>query len=385
MNASLTKKMARRIVWAMNMKPGETLSVRGGTHEQELVEEIALIAMEQGVSVSLSTSSDYFAQNFYKRTPLKYLRQTPKLSMKIIEALDNTIGLERPKDPRVLSNIPHERIGAAIEGGQAVSKKMDRYSIKWCFVGFPSHELAAQLGVPYSKLKRFIVDAMLMDYKRLVEKAGKIRKRLENAEYVRITDEHGSNLTLKLVNRKILIDDGYISDEDKRHGDVGLNLPAGEVFTTPLETYAEGVLVSPKRRDLYTEKMVEDIKLVFEKGRLNMNKSCAEKNWEAMKKSIRHSMAIDRKNFKTLRTTNVAELGIGLNPIITEIIGYLLTDEKVGGTVHVAIGKNKTKSYGGRSNSSIHWDFTTHKGVTLEVTDMNKRTVPILEKGRFVS
>jgi aminopeptidase len=78
----------------------------------------------------------------------------------------------------------------------------------------------------------------------------------------------------------------------------------------------------------------------------------------------------------------VAELGIGLNPLIDKSIGYTLTDEKIGGTIHIAIGYNKG-AYGGRSESCLHWDFVTHKGINLETISGKKRKM-LIEKGKFL-
>ncbi len=61
----------------------------------------------------------------------------------------------------------------------------------------------------------------------------------------------------------------------------------------------------------------------------------------------------------------VAELGIGLNPVIDHAIGYILTDEKIGGSVHVAFGRSDM--YGGNIQSNMHWDFVTAPDVTMEV------------------
>jgi len=90
-----------------------------------------------------------------------------------------------------------------------------------------------------------------------------------------------------------------------------------------------------------------------------------EKEIEAFKKSIE----IDKKE-EEVRTTNIAELGIGCNPAIDKAIGYILTDEKLGGSVHVAFGSNF--SYGGTSKSSMHWDFVTHPSATIEIVDTGK-------------
>ena len=79
------------------------------------------------------------------------------------------------------------------------------------------------------------------------------------------------------------------------------------------------------------------------------------------------------KNEKEVRTTNIGELGIGCNPAIDKAIGYILTDEKLGGSAHVAFGSNI--SYGGTSKSTMHWDFVTHPSATIEIADTKEVTM----------
>ena len=354
LSTGLRKKLSKHIIASMNMKEGESLLIRAGLHEQELAEQLSIDAMKTGIDSLLSTTSDNYTKSVYKEIPVKFLKKPSKLSLKMVEALDNLISLEKPKDPRILENISHKKIAAAVAGGQKLSKKMDKLGVKWCYVGYPSEELASKLGISIKLLKRFIIDGILIKKKILIKKSAFLYKNLLNSEFVKITDDYGTNITLKIKGRRINIDDGFISDEDIRKKDVGGNLPAGEVFIPPVETYGDGVLISPKRTDIYTGKMIKNIKLVFEKGRLNLKKTEAEKNERALKETIKKSIMIDRKYYSPIRTTNVAELGIGLNPIINKIIGYLLTDEKIGGTIHIAIGKNNM--YGGRSDSCLHWD-----------------------------
>ncbi len=90
-------------------------------------------------------------------------------------------------------------------------------------------------------------------------------------------------------------------------------------------------------------------------------------------------LKIDKKEEKEVRTTNIAELGIGCNPAIDKAIGYILTDEKVGGSVHVAFGSNS--GYGGTSKSSVHWDFVTDPSATVEIVDTKES---IMKDGRFL-
>jgi aminopeptidase len=356
-------KIAKRIVEAMNMKSGETLRVSGGAAAQDLVEEVAIQAMKKGIDVSISTSRNIFIKRLYDEIPIKYIRRTSKIALKLAEVVDNSIRIDCD-DPKIYEKISHNKISASHESGLPISKIMDRRNVKWCLVGYPTQELADYLEVDFSKLKRFILDAILVDRRILMKNANVIKSALQKADYVHITDDYGTDLKLRLVGRKIMASDGYISDQDKKEKDIGLNLPDGEVFTTPLETYAEGVLISPKRADIFTEKMIE-------------------KNEKIMKNTLKKSLALDKKKFPVVRTTNPAELGIGLNPIINEVIGYLLTDEKIFGTIHVAIGKNCNKAYGGKSNSSIHWDFVTNKGVNIEIIRKNKGFM-LMEKGKLV-
>lgn len=372
----------------MNMKEGETLAIRGGTHTQELIEEMALIAAKQGVEVGFRTSSDDFIKRSYKEIPQKYLARSSKMAMHAADILDNRIYVESPKDPRVTENIPHKLMGAISQANKPLSQKYDKLKIKGVIVGWPTRELASQLGCTYKTLERIIIKGMLVDWKFLNTKGDLLKNRLKGADYVHIHDEYGTNLRLRMGKRKIIIADGYASDQDLRNGDVWQNLPDGETFTTPIETFAEGTLFSPYRRDYFTNKPIKGIKLVFEKGRLNLQKTKAEKGNAILHKTLKQAIAIDKKTVRVLRTTNPAELGIGTNPVIDKIIGYLLTDEKVGGTIHVAIGKNDPSSYGGKSDSVIHWDFITNKGVNVDVIKISngrEKVLPLLSQGKIAT
>lgn len=376
----MKKKIARRVIWGMNMKKGESLFLRGGSHEQELIEEMAITAMKQGNDVMTGMGSDELAKRVYSEIPMPYIKRTSKLSMKLMEALNNYVGIEKLKDPRIAEKFPPKKIAASQQANEPIQKKIEKYKIKTCVVGYPTKEMAGKLNIKFALLEKFILNGMLISYKDLMKKAGFLYKNLVNAEYVRAYDEYGTDLKLRVKNRRPLVDDGFISNADIKNGDLHSNLPCGELFLAPVETYGEGVLVSPKRTDVYTGKMIENIRLVFEKGRLNLKKTRAEKNERALKTTLKNSMAVDRKLYKKVRTINVAELGIGMNPVIDKIIGYLLSDEKIGGTIHVAIGENY-RFPNGRSRSCLHWDFISNKGINLSAVSGKKEKI-IIENGK---
>jgi aminopeptidase len=119
-------------------------------------------------------------------------------------------------------------------------------------------------------------------------------------------------------------------------------------------------------------------------GQLLIDEVTADENLNDLVTTFKQSEKIDRdKNVSELRTYNVAELGIGCNPEITKAIGYILTDEKINGSVHVAFGSNKMM--GGTSVSQIHWDFVTapRTNIVVEYKDGTKKQ--IMEDGELIN
>jgi len=226
MLGALRKKLARRVVWGMNMREGESLLVKGGIHAQDYLEEIAITAMKQGVDAMVSTGSDDIVKRVYNEIPIKYLKRTSKLSMKMIEALDNYIVLdERVDDPRIYEKISHDKMAAARFGSEPISKKMDKLGIKTCVLGYPTKKLAASLGVSYSLLKKIIFGGTLVDANELMKKSAFLTRNMKNADLVHITDEFGTDLTLRIKGRPKWVDDSYISDGDFRNRDRHNNIP----------------------------------------------------------------------------------------------------------------------------------------------------------------
>ena len=88
-------------------------------------------------------------------------------------------------------------------------------------------------------------------------------------------------------------------------------------------------------------------------------------NQDVLRDTLHKMVENDMQKYNAPNALKVAELGIGLNPVIDRAIGYILTDEKIGGSVHVAFGRSDM--YGGNISSNMHWDFVTAPDVTLEV------------------
>jgi aminopeptidase len=180
--------------------------------------------------------------------------------------------------------------------------------------------------------------------KELLKLCNYYHEALEGGNRVEITDADGTDLSFRIEGRPVLVDDAIISTEDIRGGDVGLNIPSGEAFLAPLETTAEGQI-------LFDEVAIpgfgkcRGLELKFKRGKIS-----------------RYSANKGRENFARFLRANtgekdrIAELGIGCNKGAEYTGGSIIVDEKIFGTLHIAIGNN-TGAYHGKNKASSHLDM----------------------------
>jgi len=154
-------------------------------------------------------------------------------------------------------------------------------------------------------------------------------KKLENAKKVRITSDNGTDFSANVEGREWVKDDGMIHEKGSFH-----NLPAGETAVAPLEGTSQGTIVIDKMA-FYGE----GIRYTIENGFVE---------------KIQGSERLEKEVNKVGRLArNIAEIGIGTNPK-ARIIGNILEDEKVFGTVHIAVGNSL--SLHGKVDVPLHID-----------------------------
>lgn len=375
-------KCAETIVNGMNLKRGESVYITGGVYSQELLEEIGISCYKRGTIPLISATSDGYKERIYKETPKEILALTPKHLLAVVKEIDAYITIEPYCDPVVMTRLPMEKVGASQEGRVPIRKTLYGEETgrgkKWTYAAWPTREAAKFYGISYDDLERLTVDGMMVSSSLLKKNCVELTKRLKGKDMVRVTDSKGTDFICKIKGRWLNEDDGVVDDHDIELNDLGNNLPAGELFVAPHETVGEGTIYCPVTIERLSNKLVKGVTLHFKDGRLLLDECTAETNREVMLESFKRSMNIDKKE-KELRTTNIAELGIGCNPAIDKAIGYILTDEKLGGSVHVAFGSNN--HYGGTSMSSMHWDFVTHPTATIEVVGTGE---VVMQNGKIV-
>ena len=193
---------------------------------------------------------------------------------------------------------------------------------------------------------------MTADFKEVEKQVKKLAKILEGAKTVKIQTEIGTDLEVSVEGRNWYIDTGICHKKGEF-----INLPAGEVFIAPKEGTANGkLIIDGAFWEILKEPVIIDVKDGYAK-RITGTKEIAKQVSKRGKEG-----------------RNIAEVGIGMNPK-AKIIGNVLEDEKVMGTVHVALGDNST--FGGKCKAGIHIDGII-KDPTLLVDDET-----IMENGKL--
>lgn len=387
------KLCAKNIVNAVNIqKKGENVLVKGGIYSQDLLEEIALnVYRNNGIPVIIS-NSDYYDETIFQDSSIssEILEITPLHYLKMIENIDAYIVIEPNEDPGVRARAPREKLNAKNKFAAPIrdilygGKKEFAPGKKWCYAGWPSIKAANYYNVEYELLEKFIVGGTSIPQEKMNDITEKLGNKFENAKNVYVTDDLGTDFSVNIQDRAKILDNGILSDDQIALGLLGGNLPAGEVFFPPHEKMGGGTLFCPITRDRLSNKIIKNVYLKFKEGQFLLDEVTADENLDDLINTFKQCEKIDKeKNLPEIRTYNVAELGIGCNPEITKAIGYILTDEKINGSVHVAFGFNKMM--GGTSVSQLHWDFVTapQANITVEYKDGTKKQ--IMDAGKTIS
>lgn len=327
---------------------GESVVIRYNTTDQSCVDFALMVEEEcwkQGAH-TLPRPISYARERIkLSSKPEDALKQVEPLLVRIAETADVDIYIGEYDNPNfTVGLVDRWKLGAPCR--QKYREIMDERRIRWAYMGWPIPSAAVGYGVDPQEFRRIFFNSIrqsfskdLMDYIRYYGEA------LQGGERVRIVAKDGTDLSFAIKGRPVLLDDPTISTEDVARGDVGLNIPCGEVFVAPLETTANGTILFDEVAVPGFGKMT-NLKLKFVHGRVVGVSADGD--------------GVDRFNklleANTGEKDRIAELGIGCNPGAEHTGGSIIVDEKIYGTIHLAIGSN-TGSYHGTNKASSHLDM----------------------------
>jgi aminopeptidase len=326
---------ARLLVeYSIDVQPGWQVAIQAGTSSRPLVEAIVRrVAVRSAYALPRLTFSGrgFYDQAWLDSAPDELLERSAPIWVHEAKHLDALISVDSPENTSELSGVPQNRLAKYRKSVLPLVERTRSNEIPWVICQWPTPALAQDAGMDTQSFAEFLYGSVLLDWETESRKMQRIKERFDRASEVRIVGE-GTDITLGIEGREGLIDDGH------------LNMPGGEVYFGPVEDATEGTIAYSEFPANYLGREVTGARLVFSAGRV------VEASAESGQDFLLATLDID-KGARVL-----GELGIGCNPGIDRYMKNTLFDEKIAGTVHLAVGNSYTSS-GGTNKSAVHWDM----------------------------
>lgn len=330
---------ARLLVeYCLDVRPGWQVLIQTTPLARPLVEEICRQVGRRGAyalqRIEWRSARIAWAQD----APTDMLGAMPGIDAFAHERSDGEIVVLAPENTREDQALPADRRLGLRRAAAPVMRRRQAVGVAWVSCIFPTPALAQEAGMSLGEYADFVYGACLLDWKAEGRRLRRLADRFDRAHDVRL-EGAGTDVRLSISGRRGRVGEGYG------------NMPGGEVFYSPIEDSAEGTITFGDFPALWEGEDVEGVRLRFAGGRVV--DASARRGEELL--------------LRTLETDDGArvlgELGLGYNPHIQRFSRNILFDEKMDGTIHLALGSG-FPSIGGANVSSIHWDLIKdmHRG-----------------------
>jgi len=307
------REHARTLVdWGARVEAGDdvVMSVSEGAHD--LAVAVAAEVGDRGANLLATYGSDEVRRAYLRAHDDDFEEPAHELAM--YEAADVVLRLGGGRNTAAQADVPTERRRAAAEASEALQEV--RYDTRWMSTVHPTRSLAQQAGMSYEAYREFVYDAVLRDWEALAEEMARMKELLDEGSEVRIVSE-GTDVTMRIDGRTAVNSAASVVYDSH-------NLPSGEVFTAPYATEGEVTFDVPMT---LRGQRVRDVWLRFDDGEVVDHAAAAG---EAVVGEI-----LDTDEGARL----LGELGVGMNRGIDRATDSILFDEKMAGTVHLALGR----------------------------------------------
>jgi len=337
----VTKLAKVMIHYSLELKPGQQFRIATHPIAEELTLAVYEEAIKAGAYVFIQNTVPGTDEIFFKYASDAQLDYISPIRKLITETFDASLNIWTEHNTRSLSGIDPARMSRAAKAGAPLSKifmeRAAKGELHWCLTAYPSHAMAQEADMSLTDYREFVFGAGMLnddDPVAFWRKEGEAQRKI--VEWMKGRDQvtlKGSSVDLKMSIK----DRAFIPCDGK------LNFPDGEIFTGPVEDSVEG-WVRFKYPAIEYGQEVTDIELWFEKGKVVKEK--ASKNQELLTSMLNTDAG----------ARYLGEFGIGTNYGITRFTKNMLFDEKMGGTIHLAVGSGYPES-GSKNESGIHWDM----------------------------
>jgi len=335
-------KLAKLLVnYSAAVKKGDFVLVSADEVCTPWVAEVVKEAILAGAHVETLLFSQEIDEIKLKYSTEEQLKESNFIMENVIKKADVWLSAWGGRNTKAFSNIDSDRIKLKSQGAASwrkiYSERMGDKSLRWCGTQFPTYSDAQEASMSLSEYEDFVYGAGLLhvedpvaEWLRISAEQEKWVRYLDTKEYLHIISKE-TDIKVCIKGRK------WINCDGKE------NFPDGEIFTSPVENDINGHICF-SFPGIYAGKEIEGIRLEVKDGKVV--KAAADKGEDLLKALLQTDEG----------ASFFGEVAIGTNYGIQKFTRNMLFDEKIGGTIHMAIGDSMPEA-GGRNRSAIHWDM----------------------------
>lgn len=340
---------------SMAVKPGEKVIIAYGEKETyPLVYSLYRSCIEAGAFPQVQFLSEELNRLLLKYGSDVQIDWLPEIEAYGMEWADVYFGLRGAYNLDVFWDIPAERVARWRKTLGKIST-LRWQKTRWCLLRVPNAALAQQAGVDEETITDTFFNACLLDWEKESREWKRWAEILNNGSHLRVVGK-GTDLEFSLEGRTWEVADGH------------MNMPDGEIATSPVESTVHGTITFDFPGVL-GGRLMHNIRLSWEHGKLV--EATSSTNQDYLLSILKTDEGASR----------IGEFAIGTNPYWTIFCKDILLDEKIGGTIHIALGRAYPQT-GGTNQSAIHWDIVKDMRQEGEIYLDGKK---IYAKGSFLA
>lgn len=326
------KRLGELLVqYSTAVQPGERVMIAMSELDTfPLVQAIYEATIKAGAYPQVQFLSETLRHSLLRYGSDEQLKHIPDVEAYGMEWADVYFGLRGGYNLYEHADIPAERLAVnQIVVGKISTLRWQK--TRWCLLRVPNTAFAQQAETDLETVSDMFFDACFLDWeaesKRWHTQAARLNA---GGETVRIVGKD-TDLSFTVSGRKWMVFDGKI------------NMPDGEIYTAPVNETLNGHIYF-EFPGVLSGRLVHDIRLRWVNGKLVEATSTTHQDY------LREILASDAGS------SRLGEFAFGLNPHVNRFCKDILIDEKIGGTVHIALGRSYPEC-GGTNQSAIHWDI----------------------------
>lgn len=324
----ITKLAARLVHHSIQLQPKERILIRGHINTKPLLKELIDEIYRVGAYPYVELEDDEISRHLLLGNVKEQLDTASQWAMKKYTDIDAVIIITGEENNAEMTDVPIERHRLQ---GEAMNSPTLFYvnNRRWVLLNYPTKASAQKAGMTFNRYEDFLLDVCTMDYGKMEAALKPLKHLMQRTDKVRIVSPR-TDLIFSIKGMPAVICAGK------------KNLPDGEVFTASIKDSLNG-RISFNTATTYEGITFSDIELNLKKGKII--KATSNRDPE-----MNQILNIDEGS------RFIGEFAIGINPYILEPMDDILFDEKISGSLHLALGLAYDEADNG-NRSSIHWDM----------------------------